>query len=98
MLQAAQGAYRMHDLLRQYAAEKLAADEADASRVRDAHSAYYLERLAERGTPPEERPAQRSLARDGCRDQRCAGCLELGLHAGGYPPAGAQPGRLGAVL
>ena len=48
MLQASPGSYRMHDLLRQYAAEKLLADESAASQVRQAHCIYYLERLAER--------------------------------------------------
>jgi predicted ATPase len=47
MLQASQGSYRLHDLLRQYAAEKLASDASLECRVRAAHSAWYLERLAE---------------------------------------------------
>lgn len=46
MLQASPGSYRMHDMLRQYGAEKLAAAEQFARPVRDAHSVYYLERLA----------------------------------------------------
>ena len=48
MLQASPGSYRMHDLLRQYAVEKLSTDEPAASQVRQAHCAFYLERLAER--------------------------------------------------
>ena len=48
MLQASPGSYRMHDLLRQYAAEKLTADGPAATQVHQAHAAYYLERLAER--------------------------------------------------
>ena len=48
MLQASPGSYRMHDILRQYAAEKLAADEPAASQVREAHCAYYLENLNRR--------------------------------------------------
>jgi len=50
MLQVSAGSYRMHDLLRQYGAEKLAADEAVYQQVRDAHSAYYLESFAKRET------------------------------------------------
>lgn len=48
MLQTASGSYRMHDLLRQYAAELQAQEATTASQVRDAHSAYFLERLPER--------------------------------------------------
>ena len=48
MLQAGPGSYRMHDLLRQYAAEKLAIDREGAVQTRTAHSVYYLSRLPER--------------------------------------------------
>lgn len=41
-----QGSYHMHELLRQYAESKLAASDA-ADAVRAAHSAYYLDTLAE---------------------------------------------------
>jgi DNA-binding SARP family transcriptional activator/predicted ATPase len=58
MLQTIEGNYRMHDLLRQYAAEKLAADEADCHCVRTAHSAYYLTRLGQ--YEPRLKSAQRS--------------------------------------
>jgi tetratricopeptide (TPR) repeat protein len=46
MLQVSAGSYRMHDILRQYASEKLAGNEPVAYQVRDTHSTYYLERLA----------------------------------------------------
>jgi tetratricopeptide (TPR) repeat protein len=48
MLQVISGSYRMHDLLRQYATEKLMADEAAAIQAQEAHSAYFLEHLPER--------------------------------------------------
>jgi predicted ATPase/DNA-binding SARP family transcriptional activator len=58
MLQASAGSYRMHDLLRQYGVEKLRADGSTASQVQDAHSSYYLERLA--GCEARLKSAQRS--------------------------------------
>ena len=90
--------YTMHDLLRQYGAEKLAADEPLARQVRLAHSTYYLERLA--GQESRLKSAQRSAAldRDRRRDQQPAGCLELGLRSGGYSPAGAQPAQFVPVF
>jgi predicted ATPase len=62
MLQVSAGSYRMHDLLRQYGAEKLAADEAASQQVRDAHSWYFLERLA--GYEPRLMSARRSATLD----------------------------------
>ncbi len=58
MLQAAADSYRMHDLLRQYGAEKLAADQAASYQVRKAHCAYFLQRLA--GYEPRLKSVQRS--------------------------------------
>ena len=58
MLQAGPGSYRMHDLLRQYAAEKLAIDREGAVQTRTAHSVYYLSRLPERAA--KLKSAQRS--------------------------------------
>jgi predicted ATPase/DNA-binding SARP family transcriptional activator len=58
MLQVSAGSYRMHDLLRQYGAEKLPAEAAQAGQVRDAHSAWYLEHLA--GYEARLKSAQRS--------------------------------------
>jgi predicted ATPase len=58
ILQTAQGQFRMHDLVRQYAAKKLAEDPLVASRVQDAHSKYYLARVIER--EPRLKSAQRS--------------------------------------
>lgn len=46
MLQAGQGSYRMHDLLRQYAAEKLAESPGENRWVREAHCKYFLEGVA----------------------------------------------------
>jgi tetratricopeptide (TPR) repeat protein len=40
------GRYQLHELLRQYAAEKLAQDRAAAEGVRDRHAAYYTAALA----------------------------------------------------
>ena len=40
--------YQIHELLRQYAAERLAQDAAQEKSIRAAHSAYYLNALAER--------------------------------------------------
>jgi tetratricopeptide (TPR) repeat protein len=40
------GRYQLHELLRQYAAEKLAEDPAAAEGVRDRHAAYYTAALA----------------------------------------------------
>lgn len=40
------GAYRLHDLLRQYAEERLD-QSGEVETIRDAHSAYYLKRVAE---------------------------------------------------
>jgi predicted ATPase/class 3 adenylate cyclase len=43
------GRYELHELLRQYAAEKLTAESADAlSEARERHARHYLEALAER--------------------------------------------------
>ena len=58
MLQASAGSYRMHDMLRQYGAEKLAADTPAIHQVRDAHCGYFLQRLA--GYEPRLKSAQRS--------------------------------------
>jgi predicted ATPase/DNA-binding SARP family transcriptional activator len=58
MLQTAGGHYRMHDLVRQYAAEKLSADEPQSVRVQDAHCGFYLARVVER--EPRLKSAQRS--------------------------------------
>lgn len=58
MLLTTQSYYRMHDLVRQYASEKLAAAETEASQVRDAHNQYFLGRLTER--TPLLKSAQRS--------------------------------------
>jgi DNA-binding SARP family transcriptional activator/predicted ATPase len=44
-----QGLWRIHDLLRQYAAERLAEDEANEWETRDRHSAYYFEKLQDWG-------------------------------------------------
>ncbi|HTF41416.1 MAG TPA: AAA family ATPase, partial [Propionibacteriaceae bacterium] len=40
--------YRVHELLRQYAFEKLSQSSEDVSRARDSHSAYYLDFLRRR--------------------------------------------------
>jgi DNA-binding SARP family transcriptional activator/predicted ATPase len=48
MLQVSSGSYRMHDLLRQYGAEKRADNGPVDCQVRDAHSTYFLELLSER--------------------------------------------------
>lgn len=42
--------YQIHELMRQYGAEKLAANEALATAVRQQHSRYYCQALAERTT------------------------------------------------
>jgi predicted ATPase/DNA-binding SARP family transcriptional activator len=42
------GRYQVHELLRQYAEERLGAAPAEAARVRAAHGAYYLDFLAQR--------------------------------------------------
>ena len=60
MLQVSAGAYRMHDLLRQYGAEKLALDQSASYQARDAHCGYFLQRLA--GYEPRLKSAQRSAA------------------------------------
>jgi len=41
------GYFELHQLLRQFAAEKLNADEDEAIRIKKAHSAYYAARLAQ---------------------------------------------------
>ena len=58
MLQASTGSYRMHDLLRQYGAEKLALDDLAAKQVRGAHSAFFLARLS--GNEARLKSARRS--------------------------------------
>lgn len=44
------GRYQIHELLRQYAEQQLAARPAEAAQVRQAHSDYYLAFLSERDT------------------------------------------------
>jgi predicted ATPase len=44
---SAEGRYEIHDLLRQYAAEKLEVDPAEAAQIRDAHCRYFAELLSE---------------------------------------------------
>lgn len=43
--QVGEGRYDVHELLRQYAAERLADDPADEAAARDAHAAYFLDLL-----------------------------------------------------
>jgi len=44
----AAGRYDLHEMVKQYAAEKLAVDAAEADRVRGWHSAYYLDVVCDR--------------------------------------------------
>jgi predicted ATPase/DNA-binding SARP family transcriptional activator len=44
------GNYRMHDLLHQYAEEKLTEEQSVAGRLRERHAAYYLRQLRDRGS------------------------------------------------
>ena len=60
ILQIDEGKYRMHDLLRQYAQEKLAMDTPVSTRTRDAHSVFYLARITQ--CEPRLKSAQRSSA------------------------------------
>jgi tetratricopeptide (TPR) repeat protein len=46
LVRTAGGRYDVHELLRQYASERLADDPADQAAARDAHTAYYLGLLA----------------------------------------------------
>jgi predicted ATPase/DNA-binding SARP family transcriptional activator len=47
------GRYTLHDLMRQYAAEKLRADPEDDAGMREAHAAYFSQLLAECRIPME---------------------------------------------
>lgn len=54
--------FQLHELIRQFAAERLAADEPLAARIAAQHSAYYLEFLAEREERLRERARGAALA------------------------------------
>ena len=54
--------YFVHELLRQYAAERLAKNETQEGAVREAHSRYYLNALAEREVKLKGREQQTALA------------------------------------
>lgn len=63
LLRVEAGRYAMHDLLRQYAGERLAADDALAGRVREAHAVYYTGLAAREGArlDGDEGPQARSV-------------------------------------
>jgi len=54
--------YQIHELMRQYGAEKLAADEALATAVRQQHSRYYCQALAERTTDLQGQRQKEAIA------------------------------------
>jgi predicted ATPase/DNA-binding SARP family transcriptional activator len=59
---AASGRYELHELLRQYGAEKLAEDSAQEAVVRDRHSAYYCAALQSREKDLKGPRLQQALA------------------------------------
>jgi predicted ATPase/DNA-binding SARP family transcriptional activator len=54
--------YEMHELLRQYAAEKLALDPQLEAQVRDRHAAFYLALMESTAATAQERPESRQWA------------------------------------
>lgn len=63
----ADGRYQMHELLRQYAASKLAEAPAAAAAVQERHAAYYLQQVAQQEATlfgPEQREALEGIGAD----------------------------------
>jgi predicted ATPase len=56
-----EGRYEIHELLRQYAAERLEVDPERAERARDAHCAFYASYLASRGDAIDRFGVQREV-------------------------------------
>ncbi len=56
------GRYEIHELLRQYAAEKLEAEAADYEAARDRHARYYAEFLKQRSKNPQQDETGQTLA------------------------------------
>lgn len=82
------GRYQIHELLRQYAAEHLEAQPADAAHAREAHCDYYLAFLAERDEAV-------SSGRDVVRTAEIAAELENVRLAWQHAVARGEPQRIG---
>jgi predicted ATPase len=82
------GRYQIHELLRQYAAEQLEAQPADAAQAREAHCNYYLAFLAERDEAV-------SSGRDVVRTAEIAAELENVRLAWQHAVARGEPQRIG---
>jgi predicted ATPase/DNA-binding SARP family transcriptional activator len=59
------GRYEIHELLRQYAAERLAADEAGSTAIRDRHSAHYCAFLGQQAHALKSEGVLEALAKIG---------------------------------
>jgi predicted ATPase/DNA-binding SARP family transcriptional activator len=82
------GRYQIHELLRQYGEERLHTLPADAARLREAHSNYYLTFLI-------ERDADVSYGRDVVRTAEIAGELENVRLAWQHAVAAGEAERIG---
>ena len=92
------GRYEVHDLMRQYAEEKLSACPAAQQETRQRHCAFYLDRLPEMEAGLKGARQAETLTVLDARDRRSAPRLGLGGRAGGHFQAGRRAGGPMPVL
>ncbi|NWF79672.1 MAG: tetratricopeptide repeat protein [Chloroflexi bacterium] len=77
---AGRSRYGLHDLLRQYAAARLAADPPRAAVTRQRHATYYLELLASRAAELQQAAQLAAIAALGSEDQNLHVAWRQALH------------------